>query len=118
MKKQYKNGNLTDHSQEPDIRKRFRAKMNEMRTMRNSNSIKQQYIEKIQEEKGAMAASVNPVAIELSKKTLANRKKAQKKKEKKAEMKQLMQNQEEIVAESKDSETSDVNSDVEEIIMN
>jgi hypothetical protein len=57
--------------------------MNEMRTMRQTNTIKQQYIEKIQEEKGEMVASINPVAIELSKKTLANRKKAQKKKEKK-----------------------------------
>jgi hypothetical protein len=83
MKKQYRNGGLTDHSKEPDLRKRLRAKMNEMRTMRNNNTVKQQYIEKIQEEKGAMQASVNPVAVELSKKTLANRKKAQKKKEKK-----------------------------------
>jgi hypothetical protein len=83
MKKQYKNGGIADHSQETDLRKRLKSKMNEMRTMRQTNTIKQQYIEKIQEEKGEMVASINPVAIELSKKTLANRKKAQKKKEKK-----------------------------------
>jgi hypothetical protein len=112
MKKQYKNGGLTDNSQEPDLRKRLRTKMNEMRTMRNSNTVKQQYIEKIQEEKGEMIASVNPVAIELSKKTLANRKKAQKKKQKKQTEKTQVLSQ--TQTETKDSE-SDLGSDVEEI---
>jgi hypothetical protein len=123
MKKQYKNGGLADYSQEPDIRKRFRAKMNEMRTMRNSNSVKQQYIEKIQEEKGAMVASVNPVAIELSKKTLANRKKAQKKKEKKkAEKEQTLKEANDYKdnkdKDNKDDDNSELGSDEEEIIMN
>ena len=114
MKKQYKNGGLTDNSQETDIRKRLRSKMNEMRTMRNSNSVKQQYIEKIQQEKGEMAASVNPVAIELSKKTLANRKKAQKKKEKKKPEKA----QEKTQTETQDgNESSELGSDEEEIVM-
>jgi hypothetical protein len=114
MKKQYKNGNLSDHSQEPDLRKRLRAKMNELRTMRNSNSVKQQYIDKIQEEKGAMVASVNPVAVELSRKTLANRKKAQKKKEKKkAEKLQNTENSQKQTETQNDD--SDLGSDVEEI---
>jgi hypothetical protein len=122
MKKQYKNGGITDHSQEPDIRKRFRAKMIEMRTMRHTNSIKQQYIEKIQEEKGAMAASVNPVAVELSKKTLANRKKAQKKKEKKkAEKEQANKEGNDNIDNNhnnKDDDTSELGSDEEEIKIN
>ncbi len=114
MKKQYKNGGLTDHSQEPDLRKRLRAKMNEMRTMRHTNTVKQQYIEKIQEEKGAMAASVNPVAVELSKKTLANRKKAQKKKEKKkADKEQALKE-----ADNKGDDNSELGSDEEEIKIN
>jgi magnesium-transporting ATPase (P-type) len=116
MKKQYKNGGLTDHSQEPDLRKRLRTKMNEMRTMRHTNTVKQQYIEKIQEEKGPMAASVNPVAVELSKKTLANRKKAQKKKEKKkAEKEQALKEADDV---NKDDDNSELGSDEEEIKIN
>jgi trans-2-enoyl-CoA reductase len=114
MKKQYKNGGLTDHSQETDLRKRLRSKMNEMRTMRHTNTVKQQYIEKIQEEKGEMDASVNPVAVELSKKTLANRKKAQKKKEKKkAEIKQVCKEDKEY-----NNDSSELGSDEEEIKIN
>ncbi len=116
MKKQYKNGGLTDHSQETDLRKRLRSKMNEMRTMRHTNTVKQQYIEKIQEEKGAMAASINPVAVELSKKTLANRKKAQKKKEKKkADKEQALK---EANDDKEEDNKEDLGSDVEEIKVN
>ena len=115
MKKQYKNGGLTDHSKEPDLRKRLRAKMNEMRTMRHNNTVKQQYIEKIQEEKGAMQASVNPVAVELSKKTLANRKKAQKKKEKKKAEKEETNIQKNEQSSQKSNNKSELGSDIEEI---
>jgi hypothetical protein len=77
MKKQYKAGNMTT-SEETDPRKRLRAKMNEMRMMRGSNNTKKQYMEEM-ESKGQQ-----PQVIEqVSKKTLANRKKAQKKKDKK-----------------------------------
>ena len=120
MKKKYKNGGITDHSQEPDLRKRLRAKLNENRIMRQNNTLKQQYLEKIQEEKGAMAASVNPVAVELSKKTLANRKKAQKKKEKKKAEKEAIEketedNTKEEINVDEMSKTSD---EVEEIDTN
>jgi hypothetical protein len=83
MKKQYKAGNMTK-SEETDPRKRFRAKMIEMRMMRGTNSVKRQYIEEM-ESKGQQSQVIEQV----SKKTLANRKKAQKKKDKKKNEKEM-----------------------------
>ena len=77
MKKTYANntGNFTSNKDEPDPRKRLRAKMNEMRMMRGTNSMKQQLLNSEESEK---ILDTNNIGI--SKKTLANRKKAQKKK--------------------------------------
>jgi hypothetical protein len=76
MKKTYaKNaGNLTTNKDELDPRKRLRAKMNEMRMMRGSNSMKQQLLNESENKEGST------ILEEVSKKTLANRKKAEKKK--------------------------------------
>lgn len=83
MKKTYANntGSLTTNKDEPDLRKRLRAKMNEMRMMRGTNSMKQQLLNPEEN-------TENTENTEVSKKTLANRKKAQKKKMAKAKKQQ------------------------------
>jgi hypothetical protein len=102
MKKTYaKNaGNLTTNKDELDPRKRLRAKMNEMRTMRGSNSMKQQLLNETENKEGSTLLE------EVSKKTLANRKKAEKKKIAKAKKQQ----------ENNNIETE--NTEVEEIEIN
>jgi hypothetical protein len=75
MKKQYKPGGMNNGNEETDPRKRLRAKMNEMRMMRGTNTSKKQYMEEME------STGQQPQIVEqVSKKTLANRKKAQKKK--------------------------------------
>ena len=75
MKKQYKPGGMNTSNEETDPRKRLRAKMNEMRMMRGTNSSKKQYMEEMES-----TGQQPQIVEEVSKKTLANRKKAQKKK--------------------------------------
>jgi hypothetical protein len=86
MKKTYANntGNLTTNKDEPDLRKRLRAKMNEMRMMRGTNTMKQQLLNP----EGNNDENNGENNGEVSKKTLANRKKAQKKKMAKAKKQQ------------------------------
>jgi hypothetical protein len=106
MKKQYKAGNMTKN-EETDPRKRLRAKMNEMRMMRGSNNTKRQYMEEM-ESKGQQS----PLIEQVSKKTLANRKKAQKKKDKKKNEKEMNEG----VEEEKGDEVEEVKTEeVEEI---
>jgi hypothetical protein len=110
MKKQYKAGNMTKN-EETDPRKRLRAKMNEMRMMRGSNNTKKQYMEEM-ESKGQQPQIIEQV----SKKTLANRKKAQKKKDKKKNEKEMNEGTDTENVEEKGEEKGEVKTEeVEEI---
>ena len=109
MKQKYENSTDTNNSslQETDPRKRLREKLNKKRLMRQTNQIKKAHmenleaggktneepekVEKVEEveeiiidsESNNTTQTVQTTQTEVSKKTLQNRKKAQKKKENK-----------------------------------
>lgn len=116
MKQNYENSTDMQESSLPetDLRKRLREKLNKKRLMRQSNQIKKEHMEKMennsktpeaipnlesnQSEKREEVEEIiidedpdevsNKTPTEVSKKTLQNRKKAQKKKEKNAQKKE------------------------------